>query len=138
MELICSVSLIAKQSGFSRTRTTTSTRTTPQIRNFVSNRLKSLDLFDCTANCKMVATDAQFYRCPLPSALSCPLRKRIHGQTLKAGDTARDRFAHGIARVEGAEIEGFSLATKQLFGVQDEKCLWWQECLADSSETLSL
>src|ERR1700693_5327659 len=49
---------------------------------FVSNHLKSLDLFDCTANCKMVATYAQFYRCPLPSALSCALRKRIHGQTL--------------------------------------------------------
>ena len=31
-QLICSVSLIAKRSGFSRTRTTTSTRTTPQIR----------------------------------------------------------------------------------------------------------
>src|SRR5580700_8104417 len=33
LQLICSVSLIAKRSGFSRTRTTTSTRTTPQIRN---------------------------------------------------------------------------------------------------------
>ena len=33
LRLICSVSLIAKRSGFSRTRTTTSTRTTPQIRN---------------------------------------------------------------------------------------------------------
>ena len=32
LQLICSVSLIAKRSGFSRTRTTTSTRTTPQIR----------------------------------------------------------------------------------------------------------
>ena len=31
LQLICSVSLIAKRSGFSRT--TTSTRTTPQIRN---------------------------------------------------------------------------------------------------------
>src|SRR5271165_3685696 len=33
LQLICSVNLIAKRSGFSRTRTTTSTRTTPQIRN---------------------------------------------------------------------------------------------------------
>src|ERR1700738_2768767 len=33
LQLICSVSLIAKRSGFSRTRTTTGTRTTPQIRN---------------------------------------------------------------------------------------------------------
>ena len=31
LQLICSVSLIAKRSGFSRTSTTTSTRTTPQI-----------------------------------------------------------------------------------------------------------
>jgi len=31
LQLICSVSLIARRSGFSRTRTTT--RTTPQIRN---------------------------------------------------------------------------------------------------------
>src|SRR5271166_809815 len=35
-QLICSVSLIAKRSGFSRT--TTSTRTTPQIRNLGSMR----------------------------------------------------------------------------------------------------
>jgi hypothetical protein len=35
LQLICSVSLIAKRSGFSRTRTTTSTRATPQIRNLV-------------------------------------------------------------------------------------------------------
>jgi len=33
LQLICSVSLIAKRSGFSRTRTTTSTRTTRQIRS---------------------------------------------------------------------------------------------------------
>ena len=33
LQLICSVSLIAKRSGFSRTTTTTSTRTNPQIRN---------------------------------------------------------------------------------------------------------
>ena len=36
MELVCSVSLIAKRSGFSRARTTTSTRTIPQIRNLGS------------------------------------------------------------------------------------------------------
>src|SRR5271166_1832572 len=36
-QLICSISLIAKRSGFSRTRTTTSTRTTPQIRNLGLN-----------------------------------------------------------------------------------------------------
>ena len=35
LQLICSVSLIAKRSGFSRTRTTT--RTTPQIRNLGLN-----------------------------------------------------------------------------------------------------
>jgi len=34
LQLIFSVSLIAKRSGFSRTRTTTSTRTTPQISEF--------------------------------------------------------------------------------------------------------
>ena len=33
LQLIYSVSLIAKRSGFSRTRTTTNTRTTPQLRN---------------------------------------------------------------------------------------------------------
>ena len=44
LQLICSVSLIAKRSEFSRTRTTTSTRTTPQIRNLVL-RLKAENLF---------------------------------------------------------------------------------------------
>jgi hypothetical protein len=34
LQLICSVSLIAKRSGFSRTSTTTRTRTTPQISKF--------------------------------------------------------------------------------------------------------
>src|SRR5580693_3959863 len=36
LQLICSVSLIAKRSGFSRTRTTTSTRTIPKFRNLGS------------------------------------------------------------------------------------------------------
>jgi hypothetical protein len=41
LPLICSVNLIAKRSGFSRTRTTTSTRTTPQIRNSGSKDSRS-------------------------------------------------------------------------------------------------
>src|SRR5271157_3817039 len=44
LQLICSVSLIAKRSGFSRTRTTTSTRTTPQIRNLGSSADRGLRL----------------------------------------------------------------------------------------------
>ena len=40
LQLICSVSLIAKRSEFSRTRTTTSTRTTPHVL-----RLKAENLF---------------------------------------------------------------------------------------------
>src|SRR5208337_5628946 len=62
LQLICSVSLIAKRSGFSRTRTrtTTSTRTTPQIRNLgstvhKSNLPYSTVIFSCAAPVRPVA-----------------------------------------------------------------------------------